>query len=74
VAWRGGKQAGAATGEHRWERTEATAPGMCAFSGTPFVPGQTVFRRVGSSAPLNEGARITESSIGHLAGIDYAAA
>jgi hypothetical protein len=60
--------------DQRWERIEATAPGVCALSGIPFAPRQTVFRPVGESAPLNEAARIAESSIAHVAGIDYAAA
>ena len=72
VAWR---EAGRCCySDQRWERTEATAPGVCALSGIPFAPRQTVFRPVGEPAPLNEAARIAESSIAHVAGIDYAAA
>jgi hypothetical protein len=49
--------------EQRWERTEASATDVCALTGDAIAPGQPVFRPIGNPAPLNQGARIAESSV-----------
>ncbi|WP_166618209.1 DUF3331 domain-containing protein [Paraburkholderia madseniana] len=61
IAWR---EAGRCCySEQRWERTKASEAGVCALSGEAIAPGQPVFKPVGDPAPLNQKARIAESSV-----------
>lgn len=72
VAWR---EAGRCCySEQRWERTNAFEAGICALSGETIAPGQAVFKPIGIPVPLNQMARIAESSLRNIVQPDDALA